>query len=192
VRTLADPALFGAVLANDERAWRELVRRYEGPLREVVREATQAIHPLSEVQIDDVLGDFWLRLIEGDMRRLRAFKASRKSALLAFLTMHAAHVAYEHIRRIGGEPMMIPLDEVRDVADLPRRVPAPPPLRRETMLRVEDVAKRWDLNVKTVYGMIERGELTARRFGRILRIPRSVVEFYERASVAPEGSRTCR
>ncbi len=55
-----------------------------------------------------------------------------------------------------------------------------------TMLRVEEVAKRWDLNVKTVYGMIERKELLARRCGRVLRVPRSVVESYEQASVAPE------
>jgi excisionase family DNA binding protein len=54
------------------------------------------------------------------------------------------------------------------------------------MLRVEDVAVRWGLNVKTVYAMIERGELVARRFGRVLRIPRAVVESIEQASVAPE------
>jgi excisionase family DNA binding protein len=54
------------------------------------------------------------------------------------------------------------------------------------MLRVEEVARRWDLNVKTVYGMIERKELPARRCGRVLRVPRSVVESYEQASVTPE------
>jgi excisionase family DNA binding protein len=55
------------------------------------------------------------------------------------------------------------------------------------MISVEEVASRWGLNVKTVYAMIDRGELVARRFGRVLRIPRAVVESYEQASVAPEG-----
>ena len=57
-----------------------------------------------------------------------------------------------------------------------------------TMLRVEEVAARWRLNVKTVYSMIERGELAARRFGRVLRVPRAAVEKMEQASVAPEGT----
>ena len=57
-----------------------------------------------------------------------------------------------------------------------------------SMLRVEEVAARWRLNVKTVYSMIERGELAARRFGRVLRIPRAAVEQLEQASVAPERS----
>jgi excisionase family DNA binding protein len=56
---------------------------------------------------------------------------------------------------------------------------------RRTMFRVEDLARRWDLNVKTIYAMIERGELSARRFGRVLRVPRSVVDSLEQASVPP-------
>jgi excisionase family DNA binding protein len=60
------------------------------------------------------------------------------------------------------------------------------------MMRVEEVAERWDLNVKTVYAMIARGELPARRCGRVLRVPRAVVESMEQASVAPNGSHPCR
>ena len=56
------------------------------------------------------------------------------------------------------------------------------------MLRVEDVAARWKLNVKTVYAMIERGELSARRFGRVLRVPRALVESLEQASVVSVGA----
>ncbi len=56
----------------------------------------------------------------------------------------------------------------------------------DAMLRVEEVAARWRINVKTVYGMIQRGELSARRCGRLIRVPRSVVERFEQASVAPE------
>ncbi len=57
-----------------------------------------------------------------------------------------------------------------------------------SMFRVEEVAARWRLNVKTIYSMIERGELTARRFGRVIRVPRAAVEKIEQASVAPEGT----
>jgi excisionase family DNA binding protein len=58
--------------------------------------------------------------------------------------------------------------------------------RPSRMMRVEDVAARWDVNVKTLYAMIKRGELPARRFGRVVRVPRFVVESFEQASVAPE------
>lgn len=73
---------------------------------------------------------------------------------------------------------------MRHVATLGARHPQAPE-SKSTMMRVEDLAKRWDLNVKTIYAMIERGELTARRFGRVLRVPRSVVDSLEQASVVP-------
>ena len=60
------------------------------------------------------------------------------------------------------------------------------------MMKVEEVAERWDLNPKTVYGMIERGELVSRRCGRVIRVPRHVVESFEQASVASErGKKQC-
>ncbi len=56
---------------------------------------------------------------------------------------------------------------------------APVLIRRGTMMKIEEVAARWCLNIKTVYAMIQRGELPAARFGRVIRIPRSVVEIKE-------------
>ena len=82
--------------------------------------------------------------------------------------------------------------------DTPKRVGDPLPCAprldaRSTMLKVEEVADRWDLNVKTVYGMIERGELSARRCGRVIRVPRHIVESFEQASVTPERTnKSCR
>ena len=61
------------------------------------------------------------------------------------------------------------------------------------MMRVEDVAARWDVSTKTVYGMIDRGDLAARRCGRVLRVPRRVIESFEQASVAPgKAKKPCR
>jgi excisionase family DNA binding protein len=56
-----------------------------------------------------------------------------------------------------------------------------------TLLRVEDVAHRWGIDRKTIYAMIHRGELVSRRCGRLVRIPRNIVESFEiQASVSPE------
>ena len=101
--------------------------------------------------------------------------------------MQATQVAFAHAQKRHDEPVTVPLDDLPEVADTRRfRAPA------ARLMRVEDVAERWDLNVKTVYGMIERGELVSRRCGRLIRIPRHVVESFEQASVAPERKQPCR
>jgi len=111
----AEPSL-GAVLARDASAWRVFVAYYDGRLRAVVQHATETTHPLTDAEIDDVLGDFWLALVANDMRRLRAFNPERGSALLTWLTFLVAQVACEHIRRISDGPVFVPLQEARNVA----------------------------------------------------------------------------
>jgi hypothetical protein len=102
------------VLARDEVAWRHFVARYDEPLREIVRHATEATHPLTSDQIDDVLGDFWLAAVASDMRLLRAFNPARGASLLTWLTFHVAHVAHEHAQRIRARPT-VPLREARNL-----------------------------------------------------------------------------
>src|SRR5258708_13668174 len=76
VRCGDDDKLLDAVLARDSRAWRELVQRYECRLRDAIREAVTDEHDVTESDVDDVLGDFWLLLLEDDLRRLRGRRAS--------------------------------------------------------------------------------------------------------------------
>jgi excisionase family DNA binding protein len=179
-----DVSLVDRVIRRENRAWEQLVRRFQPALRALLAESGH----ISRAQIDDVLGDLWLKLLEDDMRRLRAYAASRAAPFSAWLAMQATQVAFQHAQRSHDEPEMVPLDRAPEIADT-RRPPPPAP----RMMRVEDIAERWDLNVKTIYGMIERGELAARRCGRVIRVPRHVVESFEQASVAPERSKMpCR
>src|SRR5207302_1779938 len=85
-------------------------------------------------------------------------------------TIQLVQLLREHERRGAKDPEIVSLDEAKHVPDL-RPVREPRITLRGTMLRVEEVAERWDLNVKTVYGMIDRGQLTARRCGRVIRMP---------------------
>jgi hypothetical protein len=112
-----------AVLVGDESAWRTFVANYDPPLRAVVRHATEATQPLTENEIDDVLGDFWLAVVADNKRMLFAFDPKRGSALLTWLTFHVAHIAYEHVHRRAGEPKFVPLGHARNVPD-PRPTPA--------------------------------------------------------------------
>jgi excisionase family DNA binding protein len=186
---LDDRALVGAAITGDDAAWREIVRRHSAALREAVRET----HRVSEIEVDDVVSDFWLSLIENDKRQLRRFDPGRGAELLSWLTVRLLQVVDRHALLTAEAPETVPLDEVKYlVSDPPshalRGRSAP------TMMKVEEVAERWDLNVKTVYAMISRGELLSRRCGRVVRIPRHVVESFEKqASVAPERMpKACR
>jgi excisionase family DNA binding protein len=110
--------------ARDQRAWNAFVRKYDPPLRAVVRHAAEAVSPLDDAQVGDVLGDFWLRLVENDLRPLRTFNPSRGSSLLTWLTFHVAQVAYEHLHQKASGPKTVPLAHARNVAD-PRPLPSP-------------------------------------------------------------------
>jgi len=178
-----DLVLLEAVLARDEQSWLTLVRRFDPELRALIGDGTE----LTFSQVDDVIGDLWLLLVDDDMRRLRAYAASKRASLGAWLAMQATQVAFAHQQKLRDEPKMVPLEEAPEIAD-PRQ-----PTMTPKMMKVEQVAERWDLNPKTVYAMIERGELAARRCGRVIRVPRHVVESFEQASVAPDRSKKpCR
>jgi len=54
-------------------------------------------------------------------------------------------------------------------------------------LKVAEVAKRLRVNVRTIYRMIERGELHGVRVGRLWRVPAVALEDYLRMG-GPQGS----
>lgn len=56
----------------------------------------------------------------------------------------------------------------------------------QPMITVEELAVRWDVDVKTVYKAIQLGQIPAVRVGRkVLRIPRSAVESLEAGQTPP-------
>lgn len=101
--------LLKAVLARDQAAWRKLVARYEPALRRSIRNLDDE-RQISDDEIDDVLADFWLLLLEDDLRRLRGFDASGGSDLGGWLALVAAEVARKELRRRGRQPEHVPYD----------------------------------------------------------------------------------
>jgi excisionase family DNA binding protein len=188
VQALGEAALLRAVLSRDQRAWREFVRRYEPHIREVMRDAASAIYELPDDQVDDLVGDLWLLLLENDLRRLRGLRANHDGAVCTWLRLFASQLACNYARKVARAPKMVPIDE----ADARAISIAPPQELDSPMMDVEAVARRWGVNVKTVYAMIQRGELRAVRVGRLVRVARSVVQSYEQASVEPERKKPCR
>jgi hypothetical protein len=103
-RDMSKSELMSRVLARDQRAWREFVRAHESALREVAREI------VGESEVDDVLGDFWLLLLEDDMRRLRNVSADDIGAWLGVLV---SQVAANQARRLARRSEIEPFDEQR-------------------------------------------------------------------------------
>ncbi len=152
-----DSALLRAALGRDDLAWREFVKRFDLPLREVIRYAASATaHPLDPDEIDDVMGDFWVLLLEGDRRVLRAFNPLHGASLQTWLTFHVAQVAYEHVHRAAREPKFVSLRQARNVAD---SRPLPDPRLRNESAGTIDAAIREC--VRSAIVQVVREELTA-------------------------------
>jgi excisionase family DNA binding protein len=124
---------FRAVLARDEAAWRRFVARFDEPLREVVRHATEVIEPLDDDQIDDLLGEFWVALLANDMRILRAFDPKRGTKLETWLTFQIAQLATEHVQRLREEPKRVELREAQELPGPPAEQEGIIDLKRQLM-----------------------------------------------------------
>ena len=62
-----------------------------------------------------------------------------------------------------------------------------------TLLSLRELAARWGVDVKTLRGMIDRGELPVVRLGRLIRVPVAVIRSIEsQGSAAPARSSPCR
>lgn len=102
LRQLEDEAVLAMCLERDQAAWREFTRRFEPALRKqvfkVVSNSLKTI--LDSDAIDDVIGEFYVDILEADMRKLRFWhEGNRKAAITSWLTMIANGIAVEHIRR---------------------------------------------------------------------------------------------
>jgi excisionase family DNA binding protein len=64
------------------------------------------------------------------------------------------------------------LAEAKGVADMGAQ--PDPSFAIRPFMTVEEVARRWGLDRKTVYAMIDRGQISSRRCGRLVRIPSKV------------------
>jgi RNA polymerase sigma-70 factor (ECF subfamily) len=84
--------LAGACARGDERAWLELLRRYDPKVRHVLW------HAGAREEVDDLSQEVWARLLARDGAVLRSFRAEHPGALRVFLARIAKSVAIDHRR----------------------------------------------------------------------------------------------
>jgi excisionase family DNA binding protein len=164
---LDDAALLRAVLDCDDCAWRELVRRYSGPLRDAARQATESVQAIDDDELDDVLGDLWLYLLEDHLRRLRSFDANGATRLLGWLKMLVVEIALKRVRATRRRRTE-PLSEKMQIAALP---PREEPVERERLLTPQEVADRLKVSRKQAYRLIRAHMVPCSLGARTLRVP---------------------
>jgi DNA-directed RNA polymerase specialized sigma24 family protein len=111
-RTLEDKALLRHVLLKSDPAWRELVRRFDPILRDHVRGWLTKYWIMSDA-VDETMGEFYLRLLANNMRRLRAFDPKRGRHLCSWLCLLAVHTIWDKWRQLihqAAPPQIIALD----------------------------------------------------------------------------------
>jgi hypothetical protein len=101
---LDDEALVGHLLARDEGAWHELVRRYDANLRglaaKLLSSAMRTVMPSDAV--DDAIGELYLLLVEEAMRPLRTWvQTTNRRPLLEWLGLLLNGVAIDQMRAAG-------------------------------------------------------------------------------------------
>jgi RNA polymerase sigma-70 factor (ECF subfamily) len=110
-RALPDGRLLARVLDKDQVAWRELIRRFRGLVfRCISKVAGRYDAFLSNEDINEIFGDMCFNLLRDDMRKLRAYDASRGAKLGSWLGLLAINTAYDYLRQTSRRPLLDRLD----------------------------------------------------------------------------------
>lgn len=115
--SFTDEQLREGALRHDERALAELVRRHRGLIfRCITRVTSRYERVLTSECVDDIFAEVCVLLWADDLKRLRAYDASRGMKLASWLGLIAGHAAYDHLRRMRRQPAYEDLDGI-DAAD---------------------------------------------------------------------------
>jgi RNA polymerase sigma-70 factor (ECF subfamily) len=175
-RQWTETELVRRVLADDARAWNELVRRYRPIMfRCIMKVLARFESHRGRADVEEVYGEALMSLVRDDMRKLRLWDPGRGARLGSWLGLLAKNSAYDYARgsanrthtdRVderfdlgwsGASPLddMLASERRAQLADLLADYPA---RDREFLalcfgrnLSVEAVAAAMGISVKTVY-----------------------------------------
>ena len=81
--------------SNDEKAWVEFIRRFQGVIAAAVLRTARQCGELSRQQVDDLVQDTYLKLCENDSQLLRSFRPQREGSIYRFLQVVTANVVHD-------------------------------------------------------------------------------------------------
>jgi hypothetical protein len=119
VKALTDRELLSACIGNEPRAWRELHRRYDASLRGTAYKnlGQGLVDRLPSDWRDDVMGDFWLKLVERDMAPLRSFDWEKGTAIYKWFARLVCQCAFDYAGNILDQPEFVPVSDAYGVPD---------------------------------------------------------------------------
>ncbi len=110
-RALGETELIEAVLARCEFGWRELLRRYRALALSCIHKVLSRYRSTG-IDADELYAEFCLRLMEGNLRRLRLYDPERGAKLGTWLGMIAAHTAHDVLRKAVRRPQPLPVEAI--------------------------------------------------------------------------------
>jgi RNA polymerase sigma-70 factor, ECF subfamily len=172
----SDTELLRRVLRQDDRSWKEMLRRYRSLIYRCISKVIGRYETvLSSADIDEIYAEVLFALLRDNMRKLRLFDRRRGSKLSSWLGLIATHTAYDFLRSTARRPILDRIDgapEVMDGAESPLETLLDGERRQQLNhlladysdkdrtfvalfyaqgLPAEDVADEMDISIKTVY-----------------------------------------
>jgi len=114
-KTLGDLDLLQHVLAQNERAWRELIRRFRGLIfRCITKVLCKYESVLSNEDASEIFSEVCFNLLRNDMKKLRAYDPARGSKLGSWIGLITINTAYDHLRVTARQPVLDRIDGILD------------------------------------------------------------------------------
>lgn len=102
---MSDEELVRLCLASqDETLWAEFVRRFQPVIAGVVfKRLSRCPRWIDRSDVDDLVGDVFLKICKDDFKVLRNFEFRHENALPAYLRVVAAHVVEDDMRKKNSD-----------------------------------------------------------------------------------------
>jgi RNA polymerase sigma-70 factor (ECF subfamily) len=172
-----DRQLLRRVLAHEDRAWTELLRRYRALIYRCITKVIGKLGPsMTSADIDEIFADVLMNLLRDDMRKLRLYNPQRGTKLSSWIGMISINTTYDFLRSAGRRPVLDRLDGAPDPHEPCDRTPLDNLIEKERWqalngiladfsdkdrtflslyyaqgLDAESVADRMSISLKTVY-----------------------------------------
>ena len=115
---LTDMALLEVVLAQQEHAWRELIRRFRGLIFRCIGKVLCRYETvLSNEDINEIFSEVCFNLVRNDMKKLRAYDPARGCKLGSWIGLISINTAYDHLRVTARQPLLDRIEGVIERVD---------------------------------------------------------------------------
>jgi RNA polymerase sigma-70 factor (ECF subfamily) len=115
---LADLDLLSHVLAQEQDAWKELIRRYRGLIfRCITKVLCKYESVLSNEDVNEIFSEVCFNLVRNDMKKLRAYDPARGCKLGSWIGLITINTSYDHLRVTARQPMLDRIEGVIERVD---------------------------------------------------------------------------